>query len=127
MATRIRGISTTTLIRVGDPLTTPLSGIAFHYILLKWPDKDAPIRILQPWWCPNCAGDNWARIVIARGVVESIESVELAPEEVATAHFIAQDVAPLFESLTGESIWNGDKPRPDAQKLLIDALTQRSP
>lgn len=109
------------LLRVGDGgITVP--NIASEYIQLRDPGDGQEVRLLETWTCAACGSKNWAVVTIRDGTIESIEARPVSRATLDDVHFVTENVAHQFESLTGNSLWDDRGVRPDFAELLRPVL-----
>ena len=121
--TRIAGLETGQVVRVGDPVHITLESLASTHHLLRMPESTERVSILDEWVCSSCRLQNWAEVIIRDGVLESIVPVPLDADSLARAHFIDDGIAETFEDATGESIYDGSTLRADWIAALLAVRT----
>jgi hypothetical protein len=102
-----------TVIRVGDRLEVTVTDMELSHYKVRDPAPGEPLRILEPWSCPNCGRPEWVEVVVADGAVTSIE---VAPFDVATldrVHFVAGELYDFYQEVTGEPFYVGNDLRSD--------------
>lgn len=106
MQTHIRDDADGSELGVGarlDPLDVRVEDILNSgYQLVRRPDPGGRVVLLETWQCEACGrGDNWARIAISDGLVQSIEAVRLDREVLENANFISDQCEVLAAQLSG--------------------------
>lgn len=109
------------VLRVGDGGIT-LPDVASEYIQVRDPGDGHEVRLLETWTCAACGSENWAVVTIRDGTIESIEARPVSRATLDDVHFVTENVAPQFEALTGESLWDDRGVRPDFAELLRPVL-----
>ncbi|NER84646.1 MAG: hypothetical protein F6K42_35030 [Leptolyngbya sp. SIO1D8] len=73
------------------------------YTLVRHPDANKQIQLLDTWICPQCETEQWAMVKISDQRIFSIEAVKLDRKTLESANFISEVNADLLaELLTGE-------------------------
>ena len=108
MTTYLRDQPDMASLRVGDPLAIDPERVSAKrydgYLVVRPPEPGEPIRILQRWDCPSCCTPaQWAEILVANGVIDSIAAVRFDYEHFARSHLVANDAIDVAAELTGES------------------------
>ena len=87
-------------LRVGvelDPFDLATESIAdAGYALVKSPDPDGPIFLLDIWICSQCKTEQWAMVEISDRKIRSIEAVKLDRATLESANFISDLEADLL-------------------------------
>lgn len=94
-----------------DPFDLTVESIVdSEYALVKPPDADGPIRLLDVWTCPQCKAEQWAMVEIADRKIYTIKALKLDRATLESANFISDVNADLLaevlrgiEPATGES------------------------
>ena len=111
-------------LRVGfefDPsdLTTE-SLVDAGYALVKSPEANGPIRLLDVWICRQCKTDQWAMVELADRRISSIEAVKLDRATLESANFISDTDADLLAARVRDD-------EPTAGTSSVEILRQRLP
>lgn len=78
--------------------------VGSDYLLLREPDVEGPIRLLDVWFCPACRTEPWAMIEIVDRRVREITAVTLNRTTLLAAHFISGTNANILaDSLRADS------------------------
>lgn len=111
-------------LRVGfdlDPSDLTTESIADSgYALVKPPEADSPIRLLDVWMCPKCQTEQWALVEIADRRIRSIKAVKLDRATLESANFISD----VNGDLLAEALQGNERPTGESS---VEILRQRLP
>lgn len=91
------------------------------YQVVKGPEPDESIRILETWACPSCCAQaNWAEVVIHNGVIQSICAITFDREHFERSHLISNECISIAAERSGKSF--NELVRLDLVTVLRDTL-----
>ena len=112
------------LLRAGDCPDIDAHDLAQCYLSLRPPEADAPMRLLELWYCASSHHRNWAQVTLRAGCVERIDAVVATRGLIDQANFLTENIDDLYAQITGMPLYPDGELRPDFAGLLKANLPQ---
>jgi hypothetical protein len=112
------------MLRAGDCPEIDAHDLGLSYLTLRAPEPQAPVRLLELWYCASSHDRNWAQVTLRAGCVERIEAVMPTRALIDQAHFLTENIDDIYEQLTGAPLYVDDELRPDFAERLKASLPE---